>query len=324
MAKWTGKYITSIDTGWQRAQAAKKQPIAVDFTNFAVWLYNDIYTSILLYTNPRHQKRVRTVFEQAVQGHYPKGLVTRTWDGTKTVAKHVGTWGVKDMRQASDHAKGSKTWTDSLDATYVHRTGHWVLYKDHYFDAPMACVLFVQALEARAAELQVKATQFHQLHKKLNAAKKNGTQELGRALKDIKKLADGMEGLTWMMPETKMVGLIRQHGIPKVKSYLGLVGKVQSAASTIEAHVSRGGTFKGALALVVVKEGLNCVPILGQVYGAALDCLIQGLPAVTSFFKTRIAITNRMSKGYFLKSDLRTLNNMAGANKQRGPNGLSP
>ena len=324
MAKWTGKYITSINTGWQRAQSAKKQPLAVDFTNFAVWLYNEIFTAIVMCKDRAHEKKIRTVFEQAVQGHYPKGLLKRTWDGTKTAAKHVGMWGVKDMHQAADHAKASKTWTDGLDASYIHTTGHWALYKDHYFDAPMACVLFVEALEARAAELQVKATQFHQLHKKLNAAKQNGTQQLGGVLKDIKTLADGMEGLTWMMPETKMVNLIRTKGIPKVRSYLGVVGKIQSAASTIEAHVSRGGTFKGALALVVVKEGLNCVPILGQVYGAALDCLIQGLPAAASFFKTRTAITNRMVKGYFLKSDLRTLNNMAGANKQRGPNGLSP
>jgi len=263
MGKWENKYLKleSIKSEWFTKLNPNSQKKACDFMNFAFYSYNIAKDSI---NNCQDYQRRKKMLEQF------NDCVFRGWG-----------FGVKDMDDALKHLSGG-VWNDSNSTTYWYTTGKPKLYPGGSgFTTATACVNFIQAIENDLATLRTIASEFKSLNERLNNANKRANknwEDIGEILSKIKDNAERAEPFLWSSPKI-------QSKVIKVNNYADLLSKLHSAATRVVKLKSLGLSTSESYGLAAGVTVLDFVPILGSLYSAAVDWIIDFIPQWKQFIR---------------------------------------
>lgn len=258
---WKDKYITSnkITASWYTKLNRRDSLLSVDFMNFAFYTHDQALASINACTDSGQKAKMLKKFKECQEA----GCC----------------FGVNDMNEAMVHLR-TGTWSSTNTGRYWYTAGKPKLYPNgHGFETAEACDNFVRAVEDRLAELKSLTAEYSKLAKKAEQENNKASKDwaaIGKLLGDVKSNAERAEPFLWASPKV-------QSRVVVIKNYSDYLGKLHTAATRVVNLKSLGLETHEAVGLATAATVLDYVPIMGPVYGAAVDWIIGFLPAWKQF-----------------------------------------
>ncbi len=280
---WTGKYLRGMDdvrTDWMR-QLIREDPRdarrSLDFMNFAFYVQETADAAIWDTQDEKRRDRMRDEFRECMR------------EG----------WGVgaDDMYEALKHLKrNGNRWRDEDTAKYWHRSGKPQLYEGaHGFVCADACVTFVQAVEDRLGALEEIARGHLRYTKEIRkAAERDDWKSIGKAVDRVKSLAFDAEPYLWSPTRTERY-------LARVKTYSDWISRFHTGATRAVQLRTLGLSNAESIGLAAGATILDFVPILGNLYGAAVDWAIGFMPRWKQFMDDYHHRLDMASKGVIVR-----------------------
>lgn len=260
---WTDQYLTvdQISSSWFAALSRHDQKSACDMMNFSFYTLHTVRNAIKSCTDISRRTKMRSKFDGCASA------------GTG--------FGVSDMNEALAHldANGSRNWTDENHAKYWFTSGRPKLYVNAPIVTASFAVSFVQQVEKELAEYKSLSREYLQLVDQLQTEEQKTVKDWGRIgslLAKVKNNAERIEPFLWDVPRV-------QSYVTDAGSFADVVGKLQTAARRATNFQTLGLDDAEAWGLSAGATVIDCLPILGSVYGAAIDWAIDFIPKWKQF-----------------------------------------
>ncbi|MBW6459072.1 MAG: hypothetical protein K0B08_00730 [Bacteroidales bacterium] len=264
MGNWENKYLKpeGIQSKWFMELNSHNQRRACDFMNFSFYTYYTVLESIKNCQDYGSQKKKLKKFMNCVNS----GWVF---------------FGVDDMNDALKHMEGG-TWTDNNYKSYWYTTGKPRLYPNGSgFTSAYGCVSFVKAIEDELYSLEKIIREYKSLSDQLSRAGNNTNknwEEIGDILSKLKDNAERAEPFLWSFPKI-------QSKVITIGSYADLLGKLHTAATRVVKLKSLGLSDFESYGIAAGATVLDYLPILGSLYGTAVDWAIDFIPQWKQFIQ---------------------------------------
>ena len=260
---WTDQYLTvdQISASWFTDLPRHDQVSACDMMNFSFYTYHTVRNAIKSCTDVSRRTKMRNKF-----------------DGCASAG---GGLGVSDMNEALKHldANGVRNWTDENSSKYWFTTGRPKLYVKAPVVTASFAVNFVQQVEKELGEYKSLSRDYLQLVEKLQSEQDKSVKDwdkIGTLLSKVKDNAERIEPFLWDVPRV-------QSYVKNAGSFADIVGKVHTAATRATKLQTLGLDDAEAWGLAAGATVIDALPILGSVYGAAIDWAIDFIPKWKQF-----------------------------------------
>lgn len=213
---------------------------ALDFINKAFQLYYDSINSIKQCPNANHkQKMLKQLKDAATDGY-------------------------DDLYDEFDYLYNNSVWMNSDSKTY---SGSTKTVYDGPASAPIGIVNFMESVDGKMAQLWKSASSYQTSTKKLiNSGENKDWETVGKIIGTIKNYGGKAQFFFWMAPNVK------SH-LGRVVGYTDVMGKIHSGLDTYQKAKNANFPKGTAVAIAALKVSVEWVPVLGELYGKAVDLL---------------------------------------------------
>jgi hypothetical protein len=176
-------------------------------------------------------------------------------------------WGISDLAEAFDHYVDCDGGWNDTDADTYHPDAKYAVY-DGIAAGPTAIVNFMNALEGKAATLGKGIVEYQtQVEDLANEGSKDGWDSVGDILDDINTWGGRVKKFLWLAPK------VVEETTNKVLSATGVLKKIHEGVDTYFTARDAGFPDGTSAAIAALKASMEFVPLLGGLYGKAVDLL---------------------------------------------------